>query len=294
MRDANVHLDWIFPVVLVAILAATAALSARVKLYLKDGSYQLVREYEVVDDRVRYYSLERSVWEEIPLAMVDFAATEKAQAEEEAERKAEMERARELGRQRFERVGGEPVEVAPGVLLPPEEGAYADDGLRVIRMIQSASEVVVDRKRAALLIAVPFGKSRAVIALPGPKAAVRVLNFQPTFYVQGSIMDGNRVELLVLKPRKKAREVGRVEARGGRQEEHLETIALEREQLAPGLFRLKPVQQLELGEYALGEILDGKLNLDVWDFGIDGAPTAVETLGDAPPRIRRPEKPPED
>jgi hypothetical protein len=283
-----------FPAALVLILAATAALPARIKLYLKDGSYQLVREYEVVNDRVRYYSLERSAWEEIPLRMVDFAATEKAQAEEDAERKAELKKARELGRQRFERVGGEPVEIAPGVLLPPEDGAYADDGLRIIRMIQSASDVVADRKRAALLIAVPFGKSRAIIVLPGPKAAVRVLNFQPTFYVQGSIMDGSRVELLVLKARKKAREVGRVEARGGRQEELLETLPLEREQLAPGLFRLKPVQQLELGEYALGEILDGKLNLDVWDFGIDGAPTPAESLGDAPPRIRRPEKPSED
>lgn len=276
--------------------AALAALPsfARIKLYLKDGSYQLVSEYEIQGDRLRYYSLERSTWEEIPLSLVDFEATEKAKAEEEAERQKELEKARELGRQRFERTGGAPVEIAPGVLLPPEEGAYADDQLRIIRMIQSPCEVVTDRKRAVLLLAVPFGKSRAVILLPGPKAAVRVLNAQPTFYVRGPIMDGSRVELLVLKSRKDAREVGRVEARGNQTQELHQTLPLEREELSPGLFRLKPVEPLDLGEYALGEILDGKLNLDVWDFAIDGAPARPRADEDAPPRIRRSEKPADD
>jgi len=48
-----------------------------VRLYLKDGSYHLVREYKVSGDRVRYYSVERSAWEEIPLGLVDIEKTEK-------------------------------------------------------------------------------------------------------------------------------------------------------------------------------------------------------------------------
>ena len=39
--------------------------------------------------------------------------------------------------------------------------------------------------------------------------------------------------------------------------------------LAAGLYELKPAQPLAPGEYALGELLEPKLNIDVWDFGID-------------------------
>src|SRR5580658_11240359 len=69
---------------LLVVFAAWAAIN--VKLYLKDGGYHLVREYEVQSDRVRYYSVERSQWEEIPLALVDLKRTES----EIAERKSDL------------------------------------------------------------------------------------------------------------------------------------------------------------------------------------------------------------
>src|ERR1700761_4085177 len=40
------------------------------KLILKDGSFQVCREYKREGDSVRYYSVERSAWEEIPAELV--------------------------------------------------------------------------------------------------------------------------------------------------------------------------------------------------------------------------------
>src|ERR1700683_934918 len=48
------------------------------KLMLKDGSFQLVREYQVEGDRVRYYSVDRDGWEEVPAALVDLDKTKAA------------------------------------------------------------------------------------------------------------------------------------------------------------------------------------------------------------------------
>ena len=48
------------------------------RLILKDGTYQMVREYQMVGDRVRYMSLERGGdWEELPDDLVDWDATRK-------------------------------------------------------------------------------------------------------------------------------------------------------------------------------------------------------------------------
>jgi hypothetical protein len=59
-----------------AILAALTLPAAPLKLYLKSGSDMLVREYELKEDRIRYYSLDRGQWEEIPARLVDLEKTE--------------------------------------------------------------------------------------------------------------------------------------------------------------------------------------------------------------------------
>ena len=61
---------------------AAPALPRGKKLILKDGSFHLVREYQVQGDRVRYYSTERSQWEEIPAALVDWDATKNVETEQ--------------------------------------------------------------------------------------------------------------------------------------------------------------------------------------------------------------------
>src|SRR5690348_6912144 len=75
-------------VLLALFLTAIAAWAVNIKLYLKDGTFHVVREYQVESDRVRFYSVERSDWEEIPLDMVDLKRTES----EATSRKAELEK----------------------------------------------------------------------------------------------------------------------------------------------------------------------------------------------------------
>lgn len=259
------------------LIAGPQTFWAVTKLYLKDGSYQLVKSYEIVGNRVRFYSVERSQWEEVPVSLVDFQATKRVQEEEESAREEDLEEARELSERRFDRPAGAGFEIAPGFRLPEEEGVYAFDDLRVIRLIQSSGEVVKDKKRAALLLALPgpILKNRAFVVLPGAKAAVRILSMQPTFYVHSADGLGAKLELVALKPRKEAREVERLEWRGGaaKPKELRAAMPLERVEVAPGLFKLTPAKPLELGEYALGELVQEQLNLELWDFGIDGAPS---------------------
>jgi hypothetical protein len=258
-----------------SLLGASVARAGTIKLFLKDGTYQLVSSYEVQGDRVRYYSVERSQWEEVPKSLVDFEATRKAQEQEKASQQKELEEARKIATERFDKPENLGYEVAPGIRLPQEEGVYSVDGLRVIRLLQSSAELVTDKKRAALVLALPgpLVKSRSLVVLQGAKAAIRLPQTLPIFYVQSAEGLGAKLELIRVKPGKEARLVEKVEVRGGIGPAELRTaVPLERTQLAPGLHRLKPTQPLEPGEYALGEHVQQKLNLELWDFGIGESP----------------------
>src|SRR5271169_5399943 len=96
---------------IVLLLAAAVALAADFRLYLKDGNFHLVREYKVEGDRVSFYSVERSEWEEVPANLVDLKRTETEKKErQEAVRKDAAEIAAE---DKFEREQREEVERVP-------------------------------------------------------------------------------------------------------------------------------------------------------------------------------------
>jgi len=268
------------PTMLILLAGVLSALAmpqeawASLKLFMKDGSYQVVSSYEVHGDRVRYYSLERSEWEEVPTDQVDFTATQRAQDEEKTAAKKHIEDAKEIQQQRFEKPVNQGLEVAPGIRLPSEDGIYTVEGLRLVRMVQSAGEVVTDKRRAALALAVPVPlmKARSLVVIDGVKAAIRLSNPQPEIYVQSADGLGAKIELLRVKTTKELRVVEQVEAaRGadGKATEQRTTVPLERTQISPNLYKLKPVLPLEAGEYVMGEIIQEKLQLDLWDFGLD-------------------------
>src|SRR5882762_1079271 len=129
--------------------AAAARLTRGKKLVLKDGNFQLVREYQRKGDRVRYFSLERGDWEEIPEALVDWDGTVKAQAE------ADKASAALLGKIHAQEEATKietvldvdaSLQVAPGVFLPPGEGMFAIEGKSVTPLEQVGSQVKTDKK----------------------------------------------------------------------------------------------------------------------------------------------------
>jgi hypothetical protein len=292
---------FVIPALAVLIAMPRLGRAENIKLYLKDGTFQLVKSYEVHGDRVRFYSLDRSEWEEMPVSLVDFDATRRVQEEEKVQQKKELERAHEFDKERVEIPANTGYELAPGIHLPAEEGVFAFDGVRVIRLIQSSAEVVKDKKRAALLMAIPgpLLKERSLVVLPGEKAAVRILVAQPVFYVNSAAGLGTKLDLIPVasNKRKEVRTVEKIQGGVGMGQsgETRSEIQIERVQLAPGLFKLKPMQPLAFGEYALGELMGDQLNLEVWDFGVDAALDRTNShpiLSDKPPVIKRePAKP---
>lgn len=255
------------------IFSATSARAAGIKLYLKDGSYHLVKSYEVQGDRVRFYSVERSDWEEVPASLVDLEATKRGEAEGKAAQQKQLEEARKLDTERFEPAAPTGYEVAPGIRLPTEEGIYAFDGDRVITLIQSSGEIVKDKKRSALLIALPAPllKNRDLVILDGPKAAVRIRASKPAFYVQFQGAKTDQFQLIPITSKKELRIVEQIQTGigVGKSGEVRDAVAIVRTEIKPGLILLHPTQPLSEGEYALAELISQKLNLEVWDFGID-------------------------
>ena len=272
---------WVAVTVLACLVWESQGVLANQKLFLKDGTYQLVSSYEVHGDRVRYYSVEQAAWEEIPLSLVDLEATKRALEEEKALQKKQLQESREIEQERFYKPPEKGFEIAPGIHLPQEEGVYAFDGLRVIRLIQTSAQVVADKNRAAFVLAVPAHllKGHSIVELPGPKAAVRIQQAQPTFYVQSPDGLGAKLELVQLKVVRESRVVEKVEVDRAGNEKASDVpaaVQLQRSQLAPGLYSLKLLHPLDPGEYALGDLAQQGLSLELWPFGLFETPTKQE------------------
>jgi hypothetical protein len=263
------------------------------KLVLKDGTFQLARNYERAGDRVRYYSAERGDWEEIPAAMVDWDATARAEAAEESEKEALAKRihAQEQA-QRIEIVMDvdASLQVAPGVFLPPGEGMFLIQGKSVTPLDQVGSEVKTDKKQflKQVLSPIPIVPSKQNVRIPGARAKIRVTATQIEFYLREAPPDPDRTTPIVKssRPGESGPEVELVRAIikgdkrqlesirslfGQQMDTKRDSISIERWEVAPTVFRFTLSQALPPGEYALAEILPDGMNLYVWDFGVDAA-----------------------
>jgi hypothetical protein len=178
-----------------------AALPKGKKLFLTDGTFQIVREYQRQGDRVRYYSVERSAWEEIPASLVDWGATQKAEADQQAADKALTEKikASERAARTADINSDRSYEVRPGTILPDEAGLYALDGNIVVTMVQNLAVSHLDKGRTAerIISGVPLIPSKAHIEIPGKSAKLRLHSGDPEFYFRTA--DGREPSVTLLR-----------------------------------------------------------------------------------------------
>jgi len=244
------------------------------KLVLKDGSFQLVREYEVNGDRIRYYSLDTHEWEEMPASLVDWDATKKEAAKEAQQAtslvKAVNEREKEENAQPLSVDAS--IEPAPGIFLPPDNGLFAFDGKQIVVVNQADMKSSVSKIRALekVMIPVPLVPSRHVISIAGKKAKLRLTAGQPEFYLRSATPGEPEIDLVRAKVKGNEREVEDVDELMGETAEKRKEIALQRWQLAPNVYRYTMAKPLEPGEYVLVQnIPNDQYSIYLWDFGID-------------------------
>lgn len=259
------------------------------KLILTDGTFQIVREYRREGDRVRYYSLERSAWEEIPAGMVDWAATQKAEAQQDAQQKELAQQAAESERAaRFADLDVDTsFEVRPGTFLPDDAGFYALDGNKIAVMQQERAEVHIEKGRAVarIVTGMPMITTKQDMEIPGQQAKLRIHTGDAEFYFRTADKREPHLKLLraQLKGEKRSLEIITTNIAGQQKYENREVSLLQWD-TARGLYRFTVDQPLESGEYAILETTptEGQ-SMYVWTFGVDLPGNLKATAGKRAP-----------
>jgi len=198
----------------VALLVASAALTPAQKtlplkpdvpgtatnhrLILKDGTYQLVRKYEVVGDRVRYISIERSGdWEELPESLVDWNATRKWERDHAVVEAASpaMKEAEDIDKEETaarEQAKARRPEVAKGLELPDEDGVFALDTFQgspeLVEMLPNELGANAKTKHGLSTLN-PMAGSNASLELNGAHAKVHLHVNDPVLYLSLNARD---------------------------------------------------------------------------------------------------------
>ncbi len=249
----------------ILLLLCAALAGQNYRLYLADGGHHMVREHKVEGERVRYYSVERGEWEEIPIALVDLKKTDRelsnrveASAEENkivAEEEAAEREARRI--------------VAS---LPEVPGLYKLDAAgKPVALKLAESVLVTDKKRQALkmLSPLPIIAGKSTLEIPGEKAALAYSERRPEFYLRLSKTQQFALVQVTVKKGARVVEVVQVIPVSNERFEERKELEIFRQQLDEGLYKLWPQADLVVGEYAWIEFTEGAVNAMIWDFRIE-------------------------
>ena len=265
------------------------------RLILKDGSFQMVRKYEVAGDRVRYLSLERNEWEELPYDLVDWDATRKWEQKHVGVEDASpaMKEAEEIDKEeaaeRNELKARMP-EVAKGLELPDEDGVFVLDtfqGTPELVELAPSDLNLNQRNRKGMATLNPLAGQKATVELDGAHAKVHLHVNDPAIYLslegqdnveqvlshavtvptQGLKEVANRKHgahspssgfaIVKVDERRAVRIIGAVKVSATGKVTQSEDVIPTRAEVMPGKHWLKltPETTLTIGEYALVEIL---------------------------------------
>lgn len=250
---------------LVLFLATVMLTAANLKLYTTDGEYQIVREYQVVGDRVRFYSVDRSDWEEVPASMIDLKRT----SAEAATQQAATDKVTKEFDEEAEAAKAEREELAK---IPQDSGVYRiEDGkLRTFKVADFTIRTKKGNTALRVLTPLPIIAGISTVELTGEHSDNVVHEERPEFYFQ--LDKEESFGIVKLSAKKDARIVETVET-APISKEYVETRDLVQtfSKQLPGdnFYKIWPQEALPPGEYALMEFVDTQVDLRVWDFRIE-------------------------
>ena len=248
----------------VALIGCAFLLEAqRAALVLSDGTRLSVREYEILEGRVRYFSLDRGQWEEVPDEIIDWDRTNahNAREREAAEVRAAEERRERIAerRARTELHG-----------VPLEDGVYYLRGKEPVALEQVFYEIGKSAKRTFLNVIAPMPviTGKQTVSIKGLSSKTITTDDKPAFYLR--LDSFARFGISRIKPEegKDRRIVQQIYTvpRSEVQHEDQDEVEVFRQQLAPLVYKVWPVDPLDAGEYAIVNFTPGETNLRAWDF----------------------------
>jgi len=240
-------------------------MAANVKLYTTDGEYQLVREYQVQGDRVKFYSVDRAEWEEVPASLVDLKRT----VAEATAKQGELDR---TTKEFDDEAAAERADRSELAKIPQDSGVYQIDNgaLRTFPVADFTVHTPKGNTALRVLTPIPIIAGKATVELAGEHSANIVTETRPEFFFQLDKQES--FGIIKLTQGKGIRVAEQVEIMPISKEmaETRQSVEVFTKQL-PGenFYKVWPQEPLAAGEYALIEYVEGKVDLRLWDFRVE-------------------------
>jgi hypothetical protein len=266
--------------VLMLLLVPGAPAQAVKRLILTDGTYQTATEWKKIGDRVKYFSAERGEWEEIPVSLVNWKATDEWNAERVKTAQEEMKQvtAEEIA-VRKEAQQNTPL-VAPELRLPSEGGVFLLEevaGKHVLSKVETNKIQVNDNVGKNILrrSVIPVASQIQTIELKGAAAKVRMHSATPEIFVdvdsEQGVIPGDAFRIVRLERKKDLRVVAKnTISISGDQNQAEKFLQSRAEKFSGDWWKVIPLEDLAPGEYAIVVSNAGNdANGAVWDFGVE-------------------------